>query len=132
MTVLELTAEGSRWLRNPNRDALELTKPAVAKSEKAPRVRKSKAGEIECDEALFEQLRQLCRTMADERDVPPYIIFSDVALRHMAHDYPVTPAKFGLINGVGEKKLAEFGEIFTGAIAAFLEENPRREFKPAD
>jgi hypothetical protein len=50
----------------------------------------------------------------------------------MAHDYPATPAEFGLINGVGEKKLAEFGEIFTGAIAAFLKENPRREFEPPD
>ena len=132
MTVLELTHEGSSWLRNTNRAALELTQPAVTKPGKAPKSRKSQAGEIECDEALFEQLRQLRRTLADERSVPPYIIFSDVALRHMAHDYPDTLAAFGLIHGVGEKKLTEFGEIFTKEIAAFLEENPRREFEAAN
>ena len=50
----------------------------------------------------------------------------------MAHDYPDTLAAFGLIHGVGEKKLAEFGEIFAKEITAFLEENPRREFEAAD
>jgi ATP-dependent DNA helicase RecQ len=49
----------------------------------------------------------------------------------MARSYPTTPAEFAGISGVGERKLAEFGEPFLGAITAYLEENPRRPFAAA-
>ncbi|MDE2714841.1 MAG: HRDC domain-containing protein, partial [Verrucomicrobiota bacterium] len=85
-------------------------------------------GDLACDEALFDRLRELRRTLASERGVPPYIVFSDVALRHMAREYPITLATFGLIHGVGDKKLKEFGDTFTAEIEAFLENNSRQEF----
>jgi ATP-dependent DNA helicase RecQ len=85
-------------------------------------------GDLACDEALFDRLRELRRTLASERGVPPYIVFSDVALRHMAREYPTTPAAFGLIHGVGDKKLKEFGDPFTAEIESFMENNPRQEF----
>ena len=128
MSVIELTEQGAQWLRDTNRKPLELTRPAPAKKEKTSRPRKGRAGDLECDEALFEKLRDLRRELASERGVPPYIIFGDVALRHMAHDYPTTLAAFGLGHGVREKKLNEFGEIFTKEITSYLENNPKREF----
>ena len=85
-------------------------------------------GDLACDEALFDRLRELRRTLASERGVPPYIVFSDVAMRHMAREYPATAAAFGLIHGVGDKKLKEFGDTFTAEIGKFLESNPRQEF----
>ena len=91
--------------------------------------RKARAGELACDQTLFDQLRTLRRELASERGVPPYIIFSDVALRHMAREYPTTLAEFGLMHGVGEKKLIEYGELFTQAIATYLETNPKKEFE---
>jgi len=128
MSVIELTEQGAQWLRDTNRKTLELTRPAPAKKEKTSRPRKGRAGDLECDEALFEKLRTLRRELASERGVPPYIIFGDVALRHMARDYPTTLGAFGLGHGVGEKKLNEFGEIFTKEITSYLENNPKREF----
>ena len=128
MSVIELTEQGAQWLRDTNRKPLELTRPAPAKKEKTSRPRKGHAGDLECDEALFEKLRDLRRELASERGVPPYIIFGDVALRHMARDYPTTLGAFGLGHGVGEKKLNEFGEIFTKEITSYLENNPKREF----
>ena len=128
MTVLELTHEGSSWLRDPNRIDLELTRPADSKPEKSSRPRRAKAGGIECDEALFDQLRALRLSLATERGVPPYIVFSDVALRQMARGYPMTLETFGLIHGVGDKKLKEFGDMFTAEIEKYLEDNPRQEF----
>lgn len=74
---------------------------------------KHRAGEIPCDEALFERLRTLRRTLADARDVPAYIIFSDVALREMANKYPASEAEFGRIAGVGKQKLREFAQVFS-------------------
>jgi ATP-dependent DNA helicase RecQ len=66
--------------------------------------------------------------LADERDVPAYIVFSDVALRQMARDYPASEREFARISGVGEKKLREFGAVFLAEIAAHLRSNPRQIF----
>jgi len=120
-TVLELTAEGRAALAQ--RKKITLTKPAVVLDKVTHR-----AGEIPCDEALFERLRTLRRTLADARDVPAYIIFSDVALREMANKYPVTEGEFGRISGVGKQKLREFAQVFLAEIADHLRTNPRQVF----
>jgi ATP-dependent DNA helicase RecQ len=70
------------------------------------------------DDELFEKLRALRRTCADERGVPAYIIFSDVVLRQMAVAQPHTEAELLRISGVGEKKLADFGAAFLALIRA--------------
>jgi ATP-dependent DNA helicase RecQ len=121
--VLELTDKGREALRQ--RQKIVLTTPMIAPSapEKMPR-----AGEIACDEELFERLRQLRKTLADERNVPAYIVFSDVALRQMARYYPATDDQFTRISGVGEKKLQEFGAAFLAEIAAHLQTSPRQIF----
>ena len=121
--TLQLTEAGLTALRQ--RTSITLTKPqdVAAKA-------KSRAGEIEADETLFEELRALRRKIADERDVPAYVIFSDVALREMARSYPTTAGEFRRIPGVGEQKLKDFAEPFLAAIAAYLETNPRRSFAP--
>jgi ATP-dependent DNA helicase RecQ len=77
---------------------------------------------------LFERLRALRKRLADERDVPAYVIFSDLALVQMARVYPTTEAEFRRISGVGEQKLREFGGAFMAEIRDFLRDNPRRTF----
>jgi ATP-dependent DNA helicase RecQ len=119
--VLELTEQGRSILRE--RKPIQLTKPRQAPEEKGPR-----AGEIACDESLFERLRSLRKRLADERSVPPYIVFSDVALRQMARSYPRNESEFRRISGVGDRKLAEFGKDFLEDIAGFLQANPRQVF----
>ncbi|HEY6112274.1 MAG TPA: DNA helicase RecQ [Chthoniobacterales bacterium] len=110
--TLSLTETGLATLRQ--RTPIVLTKPPEPKGE-----RKRRAGEIECDEALFERLRVLRRKLADERDVPAYIIFSDATLREMARACPTTPAEFRRIPGVGEQKLKDFAEPFLAEIKAY-------------
>src|SRR5436305_2473721 len=75
--TLSLTPAGRDALRH--RTPITLTKQieVVAPDQKA------RVGAIECDEVLFERLRDLRRILADERGVPAYIIFSDVSLREM-------------------------------------------------
>jgi ATP-dependent DNA helicase RecQ len=120
--TLRLTPAGLSALKQ--RIPVELTKPFDAV---AARTRK-RAGQIECDEALFERLRLLRRQLADERDVPAYVIFSDVALREMARKYPTTAAEFGRIPGVGQQKLRDFEKTFTSAIADYLTSRSRHQF----
>jgi ATP-dependent DNA helicase RecQ len=120
-SVLELTDTGLAVLKQ--RQPVKLTKPVTAPEPKVHR-----AGEIACDEVLFDRLRQLRKQLADERDVPAYIVFSDVSLRQMARDYPAGEREFARIVGVGEKKLREFGGAFLAEIAAHLKNNPRQIF----
>ena len=76
-------------------------------------------GEIECDEALFARLRALRKRLADERQVPAYIVFSDVTLRLMARDCPLSEQDFRRISGVGDKKCAEYAEVFISEMLAY-------------
>ena len=73
----------------------------------------------EGDEALFERLRALRRTIAQEIGKPPYIVFSDKTLRDMCAKRPASPEEFLAVNGVGENKLNLYGERFLAAIAEF-------------
>jgi len=120
--TLSLTSSGLEALRK--RTPIILTKQ-IDIAEKSAAIRK---GAIECDEALFERLRDLRRRLADERNVPAYIIFSDVSLREMARSYPTNTDEFRRIPGVGEQKLHNFAEPFLSEIRSHLDANPRRKF----
>src|SRR5213076_2429242 len=123
--TLSLTPAGREALRH--RTPITLTKQieVVAPDQKA------RVGAIECDEVLFERLRDLRRKLADERNVPAYVIFSDVSLREMARNYPTTATEFRRIPGVGEQKLKDFAEAFLSEIKNYLAANPRQTFTDA-
>src|SRR5262249_31593260 len=83
-------------------------------------VKKSKADTISwegVDRDLFEALRELRRQLAQSRQVPPYVIFSDATLRELAQVRPATLEKMRLVYGVGDNKLHDFGERFLHEIA---------------
>jgi ATP-dependent DNA helicase RecQ len=109
--TIELTPAGREALKC--RTAITLTKPRDTSDKQKRRT----TGEIECDEVLFERLRRLRRRLADERDVPAYIIFSDASLGEMARAQPMRLAEFANIPGVGQQKLKSFGQIFISEIA---------------
>jgi ATP-dependent DNA helicase RecQ len=68
------------------------------------------------DDALFQALRGLRKRLADEAGMPPYIIFNDASLRDMAERQPTTLEEFATIAGVGQAKLARYGEQFVELI----------------
>ncbi|MDT7042003.1 DNA helicase RecQ [Candidatus Nitronereus thalassa] len=120
-TILELSAQGRGFLRE--RPQIILTKPMSA-----PERKKSSVGDLAHDETLFKHLRQLRKRLADERDVPAYVVFSDVALRQMARDYPTSERDFLQISGVGNRKLQEFGKEFLTTITEYVAKHPRQDF----
>ncbi|MGC5842156.1 DNA helicase RecQ [Mesorhizobium abyssinicae] len=69
------------------------------------------------DAALLATLKTLRLRLAKERQVPAYVVFSDRTLIDMADRRPRDLDAFAEVNGVGEAKLREFGEIFLEAIA---------------
>ncbi len=70
---------------------------------------------------LFQHLRNLRKQIADDQGVPPYVVFSDNALREMAQQRPQTREHFANISGVGSSKLAAYFTTFTEEIASYCE-----------
>ncbi|MGB3532712.1 MAG: DNA helicase RecQ [Microcoleaceae cyanobacterium] len=77
------------------------------------------------DEAaiLFDYLRTIRKTIADEQSVPPYMIFPDSTLHVMARKRPQTLEALQSISGVGRYKLENYGERFIKVIAQFCQEH---------
>ncbi|MFA5643293.1 MAG: RecQ family ATP-dependent DNA helicase [Candidatus Paceibacterota bacterium] len=80
-------------------------------------------GKLNYNLELFEILRALRKDLADEADVPPFVIFGNISLQEMAYYFPRDERDFSLISGVGAKKLEQFGEMFLSVINDFADEN---------
>ena len=132
---LSLTRAGRIFLKN--REQLTLTR--AKRAEPAPRTtpdsdpaqtwRRRDAppladeqGALAVDAALFEKLRTLRRRLAEERNVPPYVIFGDVTLRQMAAYLPQSRESLSHISGVGAAKLERWGEAFREVIRSYADE----------
>ncbi|MEV8545802.1 DNA helicase RecQ [Streptomyces sp. NPDC051572] len=95
--------------------------------------RKAKAAAVELPESLqpaFEALRAWRAEQAREQGVPAYVIFHDATLREIATIWPTSVGQLGEISGVGEKKLATYGEGVIGVLAG-LGEAPAAASAPA-
>ncbi len=79
------------------------------------------------DEELFQRLRALRKRIADELNVPPYVVFADLSLREMAQRRPQSRSQFAQIPGVGSNKLDMYSEAFINEIRDYrLEKAPQR------
>ncbi|MEU2257621.1 DNA helicase RecQ [Nocardia xishanensis] len=100
-----------RLRREPER----VTKPArSAKAGKAA----AAADLATADVPLFEKLREWRGATAKEQGVPAYVVFHDATLREIASRKPTSLAQLGAIGGIGENKLAKYGEQVLEVLAA--------------
>ena len=72
------------------------------------------------DKKLFAKLRKLRKSIADEENIPPFVVFNDATLIEMAEQCPVRANDLLLINGVGERKLERFGDAFMALLREHL------------
>ncbi len=117
--VLKLTQKGLDVLYG-REDAKALKREEAAT--KSKRQRGSEPGQY--DETLFEKLRSLRKKLAEEHQVPPYIIFSDRTLHEMCKYFPATLPDMRGISGVGDAKLERYGEDFIREIKKYRSDNP--------
>jgi ATP-dependent DNA helicase RecQ len=68
--------------------------------------------ELDPDLSLFDKLRVLRKEIAKERNVPPYVVFSDATLLEMASSKPQNEAEMLAVSGVGPTKLEHYGARF--------------------
>ena len=120
-SALRLTEAARPLLRGD--ETLIMAKPRIRVPTKKERVRTARAGRaaalagLPVDEALFDALRALRKQLADEQNVPAYVVFSDATLAEMAARRPGTSAELLEVSGVGQTKLERYGDAFLGVIA---------------
>ena len=121
--VLKLTPLTKPVLREG--EGVELARPRVklrlerrekSTARAAEKRAKYDAGAV--DGSLFQTLRALRKELATAQGVPPYVVFSDASLEEMAARRPTTAAELLTVGGVGETKLARYGDEFLRVLAS--------------
>ncbi len=115
---LKVTPSGQVFLREKPRLALRALLAAVpAKAMKKPR---TETPVVHSDDAaLLVALKALRLTLAKAQNLPPYVIFHDRTLHEMASVKPRSLMELREINGVGEKKIERYGQMFLETIGEF-------------
>ena len=121
--VLAITESGTRVLFGREAVALPRPKPRTKPSRKRGKGGETAAPPTSAEAALFDRLRALRKQLADERNVPAYVVFPDATLRQMASLRPRSKSELLRISGVGEKKLADFGDAFVAEIERYRSEH---------
>jgi ATP-dependent DNA helicase RecQ len=116
--VLRLTERGAEFLRNRESLVIRRMRPPT----KAPT--RSAVDLPEEHMGLFERLRALRKRIADEHDVPAYVIFDNKTLIQMAARVPRGEAAFRSVHGIGEAKARSYGPAFMAEIEAYVAEHP--------
>lgn len=75
------------------------------------------------DKVLLSILKDIRRSVAQEKNVPPYVIFQDPSLEDMATQYPIKMEEMTGITGVSQGKAKRYGKLFLEAISEYVEEN---------
>ncbi|MEZ5942683.1 MAG: DNA helicase RecQ [Planctomycetaceae bacterium] len=133
--MLRLTESGWRVLRGEWTPELFIPQRTDLSQEAETKKGKQTSWEG-VDLPLFEELRVLRSRFAAERNVPPYVIFSDATLRDLARKRPTTTEAFLAVYGVGQKKRDDFGDEFLELIDNYcrehqIESNVGEESSPA-
>lgn len=98
---------------------LKLTERAIAVlrgEEKVMKKEKKKVQEVTKEDPLFEKLRQIRLEIAKEKQIAPYMVFSDQTLLELCQYRPMNETEMLQIKGIGKQKLASYGEIFLHAL----------------
>ena len=111
---LSISPEGRRFLREKQSLSLRALKKARPGRKSARR--ETQQALPAADHALFEKLRAKRLELAKAQGVPPYVIFHDKTLAEMAARRPRSVAELAAIPGVGEIKLAHYGDAFLQVI----------------
>ncbi|GAA5200472.1 DNA helicase RecQ [Rugosimonospora acidiphila] len=117
--TLALTEASGEVLRGARQVMMRREPERPARAAKASRSGSAPAADLDPGaQSVFESLRAWRAAAAREQGVPAYVIFHDATLRQIATDAPATLAQLGTISGVGENKLAKYGEQILKVLAA--------------
>jgi ATP-dependent DNA helicase RecQ len=116
---LKITEFGESLLKNEGELKLTrpLTKEEIKYKEKKTATKKNKS--LNPDQQLFEELKVLRKSISKEKGLPAYIIFHDATLKEMSSSKPKTAEEMMQIQGLGEAKFRNYGQVFLDIIQQF-------------
>lgn len=120
--ILRITDAGRAFIENPTSYMLVKAHDYSVVDSNDDIVIQPKGGGA-ADENLYKQLKDLRKSLAQEKNLPPYVLFSDPSLEDMATRYPITMEELTNIAGVGQGKASKFGAPFLELIEQYVEEN---------
>lgn len=121
--LLRVTSEGRLFLKNGGSFQIMEDNEFDAYEDNAS------GGTSVLDEELLVMLRDLRKSVANKKGVPPYVIFQDPSLEDMATSYPITIEELQNIRGVGVGKASRYGREFCELIARHCKENDIERFE---
>ncbi|PYZ96788.1 DNA helicase RecQ [Alteribacter lacisalsi] len=98
--------------------------PVLKGTEKVEKKEERRVERIAETHPLFAELRELRRELAREHSVAPYMVFSDQTLKELCNRLPVNEDTMLSVKGVGEQKIAKYGEPFLERIRTYVETHP--------
>ena len=118
--VLKMNDQGQDYLDNPKEFKVQ---KEIDFSQAVSNDSSSGGGAAALDNVLFKLLKDLTRSEAKKKKVPPYAVFQEPSLQEMASNYPCSIDELKNISGVGEGKAKKFGTPFIDTIKKYVEEN---------
>ena len=115
--IIKLTSKGIEYLKSPYK--FEIRQKSINKINSNIKT----FDNIEYDEILIRNLKDLRKKIAKENKIPPYVVFQENSLKEMAIKYPLLISELSNIVGVGEGKAKRFGKPFLELINKYVEEN---------
>lgn len=123
--VLKITEKGQKVIDGKNKNPFLIAEDKEYDLEQSKadsdKVQVQQGGGL--DQNLFNQLKELRKTVAKKHGIPPYTVFMDPSLEDMTVQYPITVEEIGKVYGVGEGKAKKYGTEFAEFIKKYVEEN---------
>lgn len=120
-SIVAISEKGNSYLKNPIQ--LTFSKDHNYDEEEVAEEQESSSAKHVFDEELFLILKGLRKKIAQEKGIPPYVVFQDPSLQEMATAFPVDMDELSNIIGVGKGKASKFGKPFLDLIIKYVDEN---------
>ncbi len=121
--LLKITDKGHKFLKKPFSIMVVLNHNFEDADGDDEEIATGGAGAAVVDPALYDMLKDLRRKVAQEKNLPPFVIFLENSLEDMAMNYPTTMEELERIQGVSKGKALRYGKKFIELIAKYVAEN---------
>ena len=120
--TLILTEKGKDFINNPKEIDL-IKEHDFSDTDDKDIILNQKGGGGALDEKLFKMLKELRKSIAVKKSIPPFVIFQDPSIEEMTMQYPINIEELQKISGVGIGKAQRYGTPFIELITKYVEEN---------
>ena len=120
--TLSLTEKGDDYISSPHSFML-IKEHDFSDTDDEDIILNQKGGGGALDEKLFKMLKDLRKSIAVKKNIPPFVIFQDPSIEEMTMQYPINPEELQNITGVGTGKAQRYGLPFLDLIKKYVEEN---------